>query len=117
MDDIVIEQILYKFFYHTTYMADANQETKKDSKIKKRYIVDGLELVLFGTTGFLFGIIGGLIILTPFFIIVYFIRRYGNEKIELIFIILYSFFVVILYTMLASYLKSIYSWEYIIYKL
>jgi hypothetical protein len=42
-----------------TYMADANQETKKESKIKKRYMVDGLELVLFATTGFLFGIIGG----------------------------------------------------------
>ena len=113
MDDIVIEQILYKFFYHTTYMADANQETKKESKIKKKYIVDGLELVLFGTTGFLFGIVGGLTILTPFFIIVYFIRRYGNEKIELIFVILYSIFVVILFAMLVSYLKTTYSSELI----
>jgi uncharacterized protein YqhQ len=90
------------------YMNDANQETKKESKIKNRYIVDGLKLVLFAITGFLFGIIGGLIVLTPFFIIVYFIRRYGNEKIELIFTILYSIFVVILYAMLVSYLKSIY---------
>jgi uncharacterized protein YqhQ len=89
-------------------MTDANQETKKESKIKNRYIVDGLKLVLFAITGFLFGIIGGLIVLTPFFIIVYFIRRYGNEKIELIFTILYSIFVVILYAMLVSYLKSIY---------
>jgi uncharacterized protein YqhQ len=91
-----------------TYMADDNQETKKESKMKKRWMVNGLELVLFATTGFLFGIVGGLIILTPFFIIVYFIRRYGNEKIELIFTILYSIIVVILYAMLVSYLKSIY---------
>ncbi len=95
------------------YMADANQETKKESKMKKRWIVNSLELILFATTGFLFGIIGGLIILTPFFIIVYFIRRYGNEKIELIFVIVYSIIVVILFAMLVSYLKTTYSSELI----
>jgi uncharacterized protein YqhQ len=71
MDDIVIEQILYKFFYHTTYMADANQETKKESKIKKRQIINILELILAAVIGFLFGIFGGLIIVIPFLIILY----------------------------------------------
>jgi hypothetical protein len=48
-------------------MSDANQETKKESKIKKRWIVNSLELVLFATTGFLFGIVGGLINIDTFF--------------------------------------------------
>ena len=91
-------------------MADDNQKTKKESKIKKKWIVNSLELVLYAITGFLFGIIGGLIILIPFFIILYVIRRYGNEKIELIFIILYYILVISL-AIWVVYLKYTYTSE------
>ena len=110
MDDIVIEQILYKFFYHTTYMADANQETKKESKIKKRQIINILELILAAVIGFLFGIFGGLIIVIPFLIILYVIRKYGNENIELIFVIL-SYIIVILLAIWIAYLNYTYNSE------
>jgi hypothetical protein len=61
MDDIVIEQILYKFFYHMIHMVDANQETKKNSKVKKT-ILDSLEGFLFIFVVLYFGVFGGVCI-------------------------------------------------------
>jgi len=45
MDDIVIEQILYKFFYHMTYMDDTKTKTKKELEIL--FILTGILFLFF----------------------------------------------------------------------
>jgi ABC-type methionine transport system permease subunit len=96
------------------YMDNANQETKKDSKTKKKKIIDSLEGSLSLLIIVLFGLIGFLIIGVPIFIILYVIKRYGNEKIELIFVILSYIIVILLAILLAIWivhLKSTYTSE------
>ena len=92
------------------YMTDADQETKKDSKTKKKKIIDSLEGSLSLLIIVLFGLFGLLIIGVPIFIILYVIKRYGNEKIELIFVIL-SYIIVILLAIWVVYLKYTYTSE------
>jgi energy-coupling factor transporter transmembrane protein EcfT len=93
-----------------TYMSDANQEIKKDSKTKKKTKIDSLEGFLFFLIFFLFGIIGELIIGIPIVIILLLVRKYGNEKIELISVIL-SYIIVILLFIWIMYLKYTYTSE------
>lgn len=108
MDDIVIEQILYKLFYHMTCMADANQETKKNSKAKKT-ILDIFEGLLFPLVYFLFGIFGGIILTIPIAIIIELAKKNGDKKDEIMVIILTYVFVILLFIWVAFYLNSIYT--------
>lgn len=89
-----------------TCMSDDNQETKKDSKTKKKTKIDSLEGFLFFLIFFLFGIFGELIIGIPIVIILSLVRKYGNEKIELIFIILSYIIVILLAILKGLYLAS-----------
>jgi len=108
MDNIVIEQILYKFFYHMTYMADVNQETKKNSKAKKT-ILDIFEGLLFPLVYFLFGIFGGIILTIPIAIIIELAKKNSDKKDEIMVIILTYVFVILLFIWVAFYLNSIYT--------
>jgi hypothetical protein len=64
-----------------TYMADANQETKKESKAKKT-ILDVLEGFLFALVAYYYGIFGGLILSIPLGTIFFLAKINGNKKLN-----------------------------------
>ena len=106
MGDIAIEQILYKFFYHMTYMSDDNQETKKNSKVKKT-ILDSLEGFLFIFVFLYFGVFGGFVLSIPLGTVFFLAKNCGDKKMEVVAVIFAYIFVILFGIWLIFYIKYI----------
>jgi glycopeptide antibiotics resistance protein len=90
------------------YMADDNQDIKKNSKGKKT-ILNIFEGLLFPLAYFLFGIFGGIILTIPIAIIIELAKKNGDKKDEITVVILTYVFVILLFIWVEFYLSSIYT--------